>query len=269
MIELFDRDKKEFNRKSSKGNQLKWEKDGIWYKADYTGYEGLVEYVVSHLLMKSSLKDSEFVLYNQEQIKYNSQIFNGVSSKDFLNKGEQLITLERLYQNTYGIGLNNIIYSTPDHEERLNFIASKIQDITGIKDFGVYMAKLLTIDAFFLNEDRHTHNIAVIMRDNGEYRLSPFFDQGAGLLADTTMDYPITENVYELMDKVQSKTICQDFDEQLELAEKLYGTTISFSFNKKDVDEILNKIYGYDKVIIDRVRDVIFEQMRRYKYLFA
>ena len=25
---------------SSKGNQLKWENAGIWYKADYTGYEG-------------------------------------------------------------------------------------------------------------------------------------------------------------------------------------------------------------------------------------
>ena len=31
------------DRQSSKGNQLKWENEGIWYKADYTGYEGLVE----------------------------------------------------------------------------------------------------------------------------------------------------------------------------------------------------------------------------------
>ncbi|MCR5343044.1 MAG: hypothetical protein K6E70_06760 [Butyrivibrio sp.] len=49
MIELFEKDKKEFNRKSSKGNQLKWETNNTWYKADYTGYEGLTEYVVSHL----------------------------------------------------------------------------------------------------------------------------------------------------------------------------------------------------------------------------
>ena len=45
MIELFENDVKLFDRHSSKGNQLKWEKDGIWYKADYTGYEGLAEYV--------------------------------------------------------------------------------------------------------------------------------------------------------------------------------------------------------------------------------
>lgn len=38
------------DRQSSKENQLKWESEGIWYKADYTGYEGLVEYMISHLL---------------------------------------------------------------------------------------------------------------------------------------------------------------------------------------------------------------------------
>ena len=41
---------------TSKGDQLKWKIDDRWYKADYMGYEGLVEYVVSRLLEKSSLK---------------------------------------------------------------------------------------------------------------------------------------------------------------------------------------------------------------------
>ena len=47
MVELFEDNVKLFDRHSSKGNQLKWEKDGIWYKADYTGYEGFAEYVIS------------------------------------------------------------------------------------------------------------------------------------------------------------------------------------------------------------------------------
>ena len=79
MIELFDRDKKDTNRKSSKGNQLKWKKGNTWYKADYTGYEGLSEYVISHLLMKSSLNNAEYVIYEQEQIKYGEQIYLGAS----------------------------------------------------------------------------------------------------------------------------------------------------------------------------------------------
>lgn len=53
MIELFEQNIRTNRRQSSKGNQLKWENDGIWYKADYTGYEGLTEYMISHLLKKT------------------------------------------------------------------------------------------------------------------------------------------------------------------------------------------------------------------------
>ena len=49
MIELFEQNIRKNDRQSSKGNQLKWENQGIWYKADYTGYEGLAEYIISHL----------------------------------------------------------------------------------------------------------------------------------------------------------------------------------------------------------------------------
>ena len=57
MVELFEDNVKLFDRHSSKGNQLKWEKDGIWYKADYTGYEGFAEYVISQRLRKSTLRN--------------------------------------------------------------------------------------------------------------------------------------------------------------------------------------------------------------------
>lgn len=56
MVQLFEQDIKTNDRQSSKGNQLKWCRNNVWYKADYMGYEGLVEYVVSRLLEKSSLK---------------------------------------------------------------------------------------------------------------------------------------------------------------------------------------------------------------------
>ena len=57
MIELFEQDEKKFDRQSSKGNQIKWENNGMWYKADYMGYEGLAEYMISHLLAKSTLSE--------------------------------------------------------------------------------------------------------------------------------------------------------------------------------------------------------------------
>ena len=111
------------------------------------------------------------------------------------------------------------------------------------------MNKLLTIDAFFLNEDRHMHNIAVLMNGKGDYAYCPIFDNGAGLLADTTMDYPLTGDIYTLMEKVQPKTICNAFDEQLDTSESLYKMNLKFRFTKKDVTELLENAEGYSDEI--------------------
>lgn len=51
MVQLFEQDIKTNDRQSSKGNQLKWCRNNVWYKADYMGYEGLVEYVVSRSMV--------------------------------------------------------------------------------------------------------------------------------------------------------------------------------------------------------------------------
>ncbi len=268
MVELFEQDIKKNDRQSSKGNQLKWENNGIWYKADYTGYEGLAEYMISHLLEKSTLSESEFVLYNIEEIKYKEQIYTGVKSKSFLQEGWQLITLERLFKNFFGQSLYQSIYTIAEHENRLRFLINQVERITGLRDFGVYLNKLLTIDAFFLNEDRHTHNIAVLMNENGEFAYCPIFDNGAGLLADTMMDYPLQEDVYKLMKQSQAKTICDDFDQQLDVSEAVSGENIKFNFTEKDVRELLENVTEYSQEEKCRVEKIICMQMKKYAYMF-
>ena len=270
MVELFEKELIETENRSSKGNQLKWRNGDTWYKADYTGYEGLAEYVISHLLKKTTLNADEFLLYELEDIKYKNTIFHGVKSKNFLEPNWQLITLERLFKNVYGQSLNSMIYKTESLENRLKLLVKETERITGLKDFGVYMSKMLTIDAFFLNEDRHTHNIAVLANGNGEFKLCPIFDQGAGLLSDTTMDYPLGEDVYKLIDSVKAKTFCDSFYEQLDVTEKLYGSNIRFSFTKKDVVDIIDRVPydSYSDVIKERVKTICFEKMRQMNYLF-
>ena len=66
MVELSEKNIRGQEIQSSKGNQLKWQRDGIWYKADYTGYEGLAEYMVSSLLKASNLESSEYISYQTE-----------------------------------------------------------------------------------------------------------------------------------------------------------------------------------------------------------
>ena len=258
----------DFNRQSSKGNQLKFRKGDIWYKADYLGYEGLAEYVVSKLLAFSDLRPDEYVEYELEEIEYNDSAFRACKSTDFTD-GWNLITLERLFKDTYGVGLNKIIYSTPDHMERLKILVEQVERTTGLKDFGIYMSKLLAVDALFLNEDRHTHNIAVLTNGTGDFRLAPIFDNGAGLLSDTSMEYPLTRDPLEWIPKVKPKTFCDSFQEQMEIAVKMYGENLHFSFRYNEVNTIVEEAGIYPEEIRRRVIDVVMEMRRRYSFLFT
>lgn len=269
MVELSEQDIRTNSRQSSKGNQLKWYKNGIWYKADYTGYEGLAEYVVSNLLKYSNLNEREYICYDTEEIGYGYARYLGCSSANFLPEGWRLVTLERLFQNFYHQSLNKSIYLIRDMEDRIRFLAEQTMRITGLRYFGEYISKLLTVDAFFLNEDRHTHNIAVLMDEEEKYHYCPIFDNGAGLLSDTTMDYPLNIALEKLIGNVTSKTFSKDFDEQLDAAEKLYGQHIKFNFREKDVWLILEKEKHYSEEMKERVMQIMREQRRKYSYLFC
>ena len=268
MVELFEQDIRTNDRQSSKGNQLKWKNNGIWYKADYLGYEGLAEYIISHLLCKSSLEKDEFVLYDLEEIKYKTTVYTGTKCGNFLHGEWQIITLERLFKNFFNESLYKSIYAIESSSERLKFLVEQVERITGLKNFGQYMNKLFTIDAFFLNEDRHTHNIAVLMNEKGDFAYCPIFDNGAGLLSDMQQDYPMTEEIAELMKSVRAKTISADFDEQLDVSENLYKSQIKFAFTEKDVTELLQGASIYPVEARNRVMEIICMQIRKYKYLF-
>lgn len=275
MIDLFEQDARTNARQSSKGNQLKWENNRIWYKADYTGYEGLTEYVISHLLQFSSLQTDEYVIYNPVQIRYKEQIYSGAASHDFLEQGWQIITLERLFQNYYGESLNRAVWRIREPSERLSFLVKQVERITQLTEFGKYMNKVLTTDAFFLNEDRHTHNLAVLMNEKGEFRYCPIFDNGAGLLADTTMDYPMGKDVFGLIESVKGKTFSTDLAEQMEISENLYGLNLRLHFTREDADRLLalngeiSDVCIYPLETRERVRKILYEQMRKYPYLFG
>lgn len=267
-VELFEQHIVTTERHSSKGNQLKWKDGEIWYKADYTGYEGLSEYIISNLLKKSSLNSEEFVIYEPVNIRYKNNVFTGVKSNDFLDDDWQIITLERLFKEFYGKSMYETVWKIQGIMPRFKFMIEQMERITSITDMGVYFAKLFTIDAFFLNEDRHMHNIAVLINEEKKFKLCPIFDNGASLLSDTKMDYPLDEDVFSLLKEVRAKSISTDFDEQLDVAEMLYDDTIKFYFTQKDVNDLLDSITIYDKKEIERVRTIIFNQMNKYNYMF-
>lgn len=254
---------------TSKGNQLKWEQDGYWYKADAFGYESLAEVVCSNLLLHSNLPRP--VCYEPVTIIYHGKRYRGCRSKNFKAEEEMLIPIERLCRQYTGMGLAKTLARFADVRERISYTVELVTNITGLTEFDRYLTQMLELDAFFLNEDRHTNNIAVLYNERTkEYRLCPFFDMGLALFADTTQDYPLGADVEACLTKVHAKPFDQDFDEQLDAANALYGCFLKFAWNAEQMCAELGRVAkdgNYTLKECARVEWLLRNQARKYAYL--
>lgn len=253
---------------TSKGDQLKWKAEDIWYKADYMGYEGLAETLISKLLGKSSLR-YRFVRYEPVILTYRGVRHSGCASRDFLEPQQLLVPLEKLYRQNTGESLAAALAAFAEPAERIRFTAERVEDFTGLAGFGPYLAAILEIDAFFLNEDRHTNNMAVLYdTEKQNYALCPLFDQGLCLFADTTCDYPVGKSIEEFYGRIEAKPFSRDFDAQLDAAEELYGVQLRFAFTVKDIQRELDALEAfYPPQIRRRVEEILQWQMHKYAYL--
>lgn len=254
---------------TSKGNQLKWKYGNYWYKADHMGYEGLAEAIVSKLLEKSSIK-YPFVKYEYSKILYHGRAYNGCRSENFIPKNSRvtLMPLEKLYRSYTGGSLAIDTAKQGDVQERIKFLVDFVETHTGIRDFGPYLTAMLEVDAVFLNEDRHTNNIAVLYDDTDEtYSLCPLFDNGLSLLSDTSLDFPLERPLEDCLQAIEAKPFSRRFDDQLDAAEELYGIQLRFSLGPHDVKDVIDAFrseYGND--ICNRCEVLIRRQMHHYSY---
>lgn len=253
---------------SSKGDQPKWRGGDTWYKADHMGYEGAAEVVVSTLLEKSNV--TNFVKYRPVQIQSEDRLFTGCASLNFRGADEMLVTFERLHRSYTGRSLAMELGQIFPAEDKIRYVVQFVEEKTGLMDVGAYLTLLLEVDAFFLNEDRHTNNLAVIRNEESrKFSFCPVFDNGLALLADTQVDYPLDGEIYQMIARVKGKPFKEDFLEQMEAAEALYGAQLRFTFTKCDVETVLSKVRPYyGDSICQRIQTVIFEQMRKYQFFF-
>lgn len=178
---------------TSDGTQLKFFKDGYWYKEDNEGCEGEVEYLVSKLLTFSTLNAEDYVTY--EQGKINGKF--GCRSKTFLSPTQSFVTLERLHGNVTGIPLFEKIKEFKGIGGSAKYVIDFCKDTVGL-DLTEYFKKVFTLDYIVLNEDRHFHNLGIIMDSDGSYKPAPIFDNGKSLLncnPSINRDLPMQENV--------------------------------------------------------------------------
>lgn len=262
---------------SSKGNQMKWQQDHWWYKADAFGYESLAETICSGLLKE--ILGEEVVRYEPIEIQTGEKIYRGCRSLNFRKEEEEIIPLEKLFRSYTGFGLANMLSRIGDTKEKIRYTVDFVRQVTGLQDFGAYLTLLLEIDAFFLNEDRHTNNLAVLYQSGtGTYRLCPVFDMGLSLLSDTREAYPMEKNIEECRNIIQAKPFHTDFDEQMDAANELYGSYLRFPYGQGKIEKKLDEIWelyeikfengGYSDFEKDRCRQLLRVQARKYSYFF-
>ena len=205
------------------------------------------------------------MVYKPVWIEHDGQESAGCVSENFKAKDEMLIPLERLHRAYKGRGLSETLGKMVEVEERIRYTVDFVEAVTGLQGVGTWLTMLMELDAFFLNEDRHTNNLAVLRNEKTlQFRLCPVFDNGLALLSDNN-DYPKEEDIYRCISRVQAKPFDRDFDVQVEAAEALYGAPLRFSFTKEDVIDIRHGLSEmYDAQVIARVERVIYEQMRKY-----
>lgn len=202
---------------TSEGTQVKYFKDGYWYKEDHSGREGLAEYLVSRLLTFSDLPVTEYVAYEQGYINGKG----GCRSRSFLAKGEELITIYRLYFNEYGRDLSQVINQMDSMEDRIEYTLKFVRECCSVDIFD-YFAKVFTLDRIVLDEDRHLNNLALVY-DGRAFRPSPIFDNGVSLLTtnrSVNWNFSMAENV--------KRVVARPFSGSFDRMHDYFGNGICF-----------------------------------------
>jgi len=213
---------------SSKGNQPKWRKENKYIKADGLGYEGLAECIASRFALHTNInKFMPVTAYFPCKINCRSSDgseYIGVYSENFLNKDENLITVRKLLRNS-GFDDSSKEYIELSTAEKIKSVVGTVVGATEFEKFPQYLTALLEFDSIVYNEDRHFANIALI-EQNGAYRGTPLFDNGAGLFSDCKYDFPLSKNFQGCRKAVSAKPFAKDFHKQVKACRELYGTQL-------------------------------------------
>ena len=247
---------------TSEGTQVKYKKDGYWYKKDNRGNEGRAEYLVSKFMQFTTLQENEFISYEEGTINGKS----GCRSKNFLDEEEELVTFYRLYYNEVGKDLSKVIANMNTMEERIEYVIRFIDQSCGL-NIHAYLSKVLTLDMICLNEDRHLNNIT-ILEENGKYHYCPLFDNGEGLMLDN-VKYPFDVETRGLMKHLRAKPFQCRFGTVLSAARDLYGAQLKIVCSAAEVSKIAEKYLDWYQPMFrpflkDRIVDVVLLQMKKY-----
>ena len=253
-IRVNQKDRRETSS-SSKGNQIKWFKEGYWLKANTFGYEDLAEWFVAHMLSFSNLGEEEYIKYELCSIIEESKVWEGCRSKNFTKPGDVLMTFSRLFE--MNLIEEELFFKSHNLSDRVALVIETLYKLTKV-DVSDYLRKIFTIDAIIWNEDRHLNNLAVIYNDTTGFRLCPIFDNGLSLLSDTSA-YPTYTSNSLLLRQVKAKPFSQNFEKQMQVLGS--GLVID--------KQSLMTFMESNQSLIGRIKGIIETSMGMYPQIFV
>ena len=204
---------------TSDGTQDKYFKDGLWFKLDRYGGEGIAETTASLILKESGLNEDFFVEYKPCLINGK----NGCYSKDFLKPEESFITFYRLYKNVTGRDLATVC-SKMNYDDAIEYVISFVKEQTGL-DVHEYLANTFFLDMLILNEDRHFNNLGIIYNETS-FKVAPIFDNGKSFLIGNSRAKKIS-SVEEKLSCAYAKAFSPDFTTNYKYLKKYCSLKIS------------------------------------------
>ena len=250
---------------TSKGNQIKWYRDNTFYKADSMGYESISEALVSELehYIEGWEEGKTFIDYWLCLIKEGDREYKGCYSKSFLKEGESVISLSRVLESYFPT--NNDLdkffkkYQGKDLKESIIKICSISLNLQ-CDIIEQYFSNTIKLDSIVLNEDRHLNNISFIRHKDGNYSISPIFDNGLSLLSDTG-DFPLSGNYLSMLHRVKARPFSRNFKKQVG-----YFNTDMLKINYKGFIESINsKTVPFKEKEYNRAKNVLLYQLRTTK----
>ena len=197
---------------TSKGNQIKWFINNVYYKANNLGYEGFAELLASELLKYIELP-FDYIDYQACKIQEGDKIYEGCYSYNYLKVNESFVSLASLLEKQY----KSVESLSKKYKGKafVDFLVAFIKEKTKL-DIQDYLGLLTKFDYLILNEDRHLNNINLIYNSqNDSYRVGPVFDNGLSLLSDITV-YSITNSISDNINKVTCKPFNKSFEKQVQ-----------------------------------------------------
>ena len=168
------------------GTQKKWwDEQSQWmYKQDLVDpsrglvqWNGLAEDLVSKVLRYAGIDVAE----------YHSCYINGkpgCKTRNFLKSDEELVELSEILSDKEMDRLTNI--EDEDLDSKMGYLVELLLEKTG-NDFRDDLMKLIRVDLVLQSADRHYGNIGLVYHSKTQqYRISPIYDNGQCLLAETT-----------------------------------------------------------------------------------